>query len=450
MSQSVRKGLPSRTPEELPDQAGPAGEGQLERLERLRKEFEANAAKAPTGKSPFDSLTEQTSHFWSRHSRASKAAIGLLLLAVVGWLPIRSLLQATSTEAVVNARLVTLRAPIEGDIEAPSHLNVGTHFAAGDTVLRVVNRRAERGRLDDLTRLIEQLTSERASIASRIADMTVMQTELTNQLRSFQEGRLNQLTARGAEIASELAAARANRDAAQQALTRVEPMAGSGSIPAATLERYRRDAKVTAETYTAIEHRLSALQVELKAAQSGTFIGDTYNDQPRSAQRIDEISQRLNELNADLRDRDTRIATLRKELTQEEKRLGERAEAVLTTPVAATVWEVLTSPGEAVVRGQDLVRLLDCSGTVVTAGVSESVYNRLHIGQPASFVLRGESDAHAGQVVGLTGVASAPANLAIQPSALSKEPYRVTVRLVDSDPTEGCKVGRTGRVTFGQ
>lgn len=450
MSQSVRKGLPSRAPGVLPDQPDRTGEGQLDRLERLRKEFEANAAKAPAGRSPFDALTKQASQFWSRHSRASKAAIGLLLLAVVGWLPIRSLLQATSTEAVVNARLVTLRTPIEGDIEAPAGINVGTKFKAGDTVLRVVNRRAERSRLDDLTRLISQVESERQSIASRIADMTTMQTDLTSQLRSFQEGRLNQLKARAAEIASELAAARANRDAAQQALSRVQPMANSGSIPTATLERYRRDAQVTAETYTAIEHRLSALQVELKATQAGTFIGDTYNDQPRSAQRIDEIGQRLNELNADLRDRDTRIATLRKELTEEEKRHGERAEAVLTTPVAATVWEVLTSPGETVVRGQDLVRLLDCSGTVVTAGVSESVYNRLHIGQSASFVLRGESDVHAGQVVGLTGVASAPANLAIRPSALAKEPYRVTVRLADNDPTEGCKVGRTGRVTFGQ
>jgi multidrug resistance efflux pump len=450
MSQSVRKGLPSRSPEVVPDPAAGDGEGQLERLERLRQEFEANAAKAPAGKSPFVAVTQQASKFWSTHSRVSKAIIGLLLLAVVGWLPIRSLLQATSTEAVVNARLVTLRAPIEGDIESPTGINVGTHFKAGDTVLRVVNRRAERSRLDDLTRLIDQIESERAGIGSRIADMAVIQAELTGQLRSFQEGRLNQLKARAAEIASEMAAARANRDAAQQALARVQPMANSGSIPAATLERYKRDAQVTAETYTAIEHRLSAMQVELKAAEAGTFIGDTYNDQPRSAQRIDEIAQRLNELNADLRDRDTRIATLRKELTQEEKRHGERAEAVLTTPVAATVWEVLTSPGETVVRGQDLVRLLDCSGTVVTAGVSESVYNRLHIGQSASFVLRGESDAHAGQIVGLTGVASAPANLAIQPSALSKEPYRVTVRLLDSDPTEGCKVGRTGRVTFGK
>ena len=157
MSQSVRKGLPSRSPEVVPDPAAGDGEGQLERLERLRQEFEANAAKPPAGKSPFDALTKQASKFWSTHSRASKAVIGLLLLAVVGWLPIRSLLQATSTEAVVNARLVTLRAPIEGDIEAPAGINVGTHFKAGDTVLRVVNRRADRSRIDDLTRLIDQL-----------------------------------------------------------------------------------------------------------------------------------------------------------------------------------------------------------------------------------------------------------------------------------------------------
>jgi hypothetical protein len=230
MSQSVRKDLPGAVSEVLPKQTpeppeAPADIAQvnepLSRLERLRQEFEANAAKLPAGdKSPFATATQHASRFWSKHSRASKALIGLLLVASVGWLPIRSLLQATSTEAVVNARLVTLRAPIEGEVEAPAGINVGTHFAAGDTVLRVVNRRAERARLDDLTRLIDQLESERASIASRIADMTAMHTELSNQLRSFQDGRLRQLTARGAEIASELAAARANRDAAQQALAR--------------------------------------------------------------------------------------------------------------------------------------------------------------------------------------------------------------------------------------
>ena len=54
-----------------------------------------------------------------------------------------------------------------------------------------------------------------------------------------------------------------------------------------------------------------------------------------------------------------------------------------------------------------------------------------------------------GRIVSLTGVATAPANLAIQPAALAKEPYRVTVALPEM-PTKGrCSVGRTGRVTFG-
>ena len=89
----------------------------------------------------------------------------------------------------------------------------------------------------------------------------------------------------------------------------------------------------------------------------------------------------------------------------------------------------MTAPGETVVRGQDLVRVLDCSGVVVTATVGETAYNQLRIGDAARFRFRGASTDYQGRIVGLTGVATAPANLAIQPSALAKEPYRVTVAL---------------------
>jgi hypothetical protein len=45
------------------------------------------------------------------------------------------------------------------------------------------------------------------------------------------------------------------------------------------------------------------------------------------------------------------------------------------------------------------------------------------------------------------GAAGAPANLAINPDALSKEPYRVTVAPRDA-ASHACTVGRTGRVVF--
>ncbi len=157
------------------------------------------------------------------------------------------------------------------------------------------------------------------------------------------------------------------------------------------------------------------------------FIGDSYNDRPRSSQRADEVAQRLSEVAADIRERETHIASLRTEIAEETRRYEEIAAAELTAPVRGSVWEVMTAPGETVVRGQELVRLLDCSGVVVTATVGEAAYNRLRIGDTARFRLRGESTDHKGRIIGLTGVATAPANLAIQPSALAKEPYRVTV-----------------------
>jgi hypothetical protein len=85
---------------------------------------------------------------------------------------------------------------------------------------------------------------------------------------------------------------------------------------------------------------------------------------------------------------------------------------------------------------------------VVTATVGETAYNQLRIGDPARFRLRGESRDHKGRIIGLTGVATAPANLAIQPAALSKEPYRVTVALPSLATPGQCDIGRTGRVTF--
>jgi multidrug resistance efflux pump len=430
-----------------PEESGP--DDSRARLERLRVEFESNATKPPKlGEKP--GAPNAKPAVWLEHRRMWKAAIGLALLIAVGWIPVRALLETTSTEAVVNARLISLRAPIEGQVEpAEQSVHIGTQLVPGQAVLRIVNSRAERGRLDDLRRLVDQLDNERVGIAQRIVELTTLRHDLNNQVRIFQDGRIRQLTERAAEIKRELAAALINRDTAAKALARVQPLASS-AVTEATMEKYTKEARVTAETHAAIEHRLAAIEVELKAAQSGRFVGDTYNDKPRSSQRVDEVSQRLGELTADLREREARIFTLRKEIADETKRYQENSKAELLAPVASRVWEMLTAPGESVVRGQDLVRLLDCSGIVITAAVGESVYNTLHIGQSAVFRLRGENEPHAGQIVGLTGVSAAPSNFAIQPSALAKEPYRVTVTLRDPRQATDCKIGRTGRVTFGE
>jgi multidrug resistance efflux pump len=193
---------------------------------------------------------------------------------------------------------------------------------------------------------------------------------------------------------------------------------------------------------------LAAVQVELDAVRRGEYVGDTYNDRPSSAQQADDLSVRIAELHADLRARDSRLAELRTDLDGESTRYAELAQAELVSPVKGSIWEVLVSPGEEVRRGQDLVRLLDCSGVVVTGSVTESVYNHLRLGDRAGFRLSGESVEYPGRVLRLSGLAAPPDNLAILSSALLTGSYRVTVAVPEIAAGSSCMVGRTGKLTF--
>src|SRR4029453_5829582 len=50
--------------------------------------------------------------------RFIKTALAVALVGIIGWGPLRTLLRPTSVEAVVNARLVTLKSPIAGEVSA--------------------------------------------------------------------------------------------------------------------------------------------------------------------------------------------------------------------------------------------------------------------------------------------------------------------------------------------
>ena len=75
--------------------------------------------------------------------RAAKIAAGALIVAVFGWIPLQTVLQSSSVEAVINSRVVTLRAPIDGEISAPDATLLESGVVPqGRMVLRIVNARA--------------------------------------------------------------------------------------------------------------------------------------------------------------------------------------------------------------------------------------------------------------------------------------------------------------------
>ena len=413
--------------------------------ERLKTNF-SEVENEPSSTKP-----SPTSRFLNVR-RSLKIAIGLLIVAVFGWIPLRTIWQTSSVEAVVNARLVTLRSPIDGHITTksslPSPLNTITE---GDTILRVVNSRGERSRLDELRRQLSRLEAERPSLSAKLTTAKAAQENFARQASQFREGRILQLEARIAEIQSSIEAAAAQREEAMAAVERATSLAKSGTVSTVELAHRTRDRSVAQQTETGARRRLDAAKVELMALQQGTYLGDSYNDRPSSVQREDEMRQRVADLTADLTHSDAEVNWFNKEIASEQLHYINRSEADIKAPVSGRIWETMTSPGEDVTAGQPLLKELDCSGAVVTANVTERVYNHLQLGEPTSFKPNDGGSAINGTVVNLTGASGAPANLAINPDVLNKEPYRVTVSLPQATGiAKDCNVGRTGRVVFGR
>lgn len=385
--------------------------------------------------------------------RGLKVAALLALVAFVGWQPMQRLLTISSVEAVVNARLVTIRSPIDGELKAGAMPTPGTEIGQPTELARVVNVRLDRTRLDELTQAIARTREERAALAFRLEAVKAEHAEAQEQVTRFLKARQRQLAARRSELAAELAAATATHEDLAAARRRAEQLLDKNAASQAQLDRARRDERVAAHAVAAARERLTALDVEVEANAAGQFMGDTYNDRPRSFERLEDARLKLAELTAEIAQRDARLVRLAESQDLEASRVRELSDAVVSLPGSMTVWEVLAAPGEPVNRGQDLVRLLDCSAPVVTAIVSEAVFNRLYVGAPARFQLKDTREVADGRVVQLAGQGDAAANLAISPAVLQKERFRVTVAVPSLAQTRArantCPIGRTGRVTFG-
>jgi multidrug resistance efflux pump len=200
--------------------------------------------------------------------RVSGGMLGLVGVAIVGLIADRQLSQTSSIEAVVNGRVVTLRAPMNGDVEAGStQLDVGTSIARGDILFRITNPGVDRSRVHDLTGQIEQLEDERPSLTARLGNARMLLNDLTQQTRLFVEARILQLEARQDELRAELAAAKARSVEAKISLDRIATLAGKGWVPTAQLNRAERDGSLAEELEAAAQKRLHAAGIELAAAQ---------------------------------------------------------------------------------------------------------------------------------------------------------------------------------------
>ena len=306
-----------------------------------------------------------------------RLAVGLILVALALWVIIGEQITGASADATINAKLVTLRAPIAGTLSIPAR-PIGGAVSRGEIIARLEDNRADSMRLNDLS--MEVRLAEAA-----VARLTVQRDETASMIKMLETRFGTFRSARIAEIETRLSFARERLD-----------LLVSGDLPAVFDIAPPEDAGVertgTPEAtglrdlwINAASERIAVLENELQAAQAGVFLGDGYNDAPNAEQRAIELRSEIAALEAQLTEAGTRLETIRERMADERQTVALTRGAEIAAPVNGRYWEELASNLEEMQRGDPIARVLDCDSTFVTLSLTESVYNTLSIGNSAVF-----------------------------------------------------------------
>ncbi|HEV7436232.1 MAG TPA: HlyD family efflux transporter periplasmic adaptor subunit [Pseudorhizobium sp.] len=383
--------------------------------------------------------------------RSLKIIAGLVLVVAALFVIIGEQLTGASANAFVNAQITTTRAPIAGQLRLLDR-PVGARVSAGDPLGEISDPLVDNVRLADLLKEQAEVNAEADRMRSLLSSLDGSIKQLQDRSAAYTEERNRQLDAQADAAASLAEAAEARRRLAELGLARAERLASSGARTAEALEQAQSLAEVSALELRNVRQQNAIAQIALSAAGRGVFLGDGYNDQPYSQQRISELEVQRAELQASLAAQILLVDSLDARIAAERLRVNRLSSSSLQSNVNGLVWDYNARSGEIVQRGQDILRLVDCDSTIVTLSVSENVYNTLQLGTPATFRLNGDSRAFGGTVTRLAGSGTATVyeNLAISPSERHLQRFDVALHVpaLRENPDLKCLIGRTGRVFF--
>lgn len=376
--------------------------------------------------------------------RFTRLILGILVVLAALWIIVGEQMAGASGDAVVNARVVTLRADTAGRIEMPNRL-LGSHVEIGEGIASVDDALVDVIRLNDLRMERAFLDAEAGRIEADLAASVAILEGLKTRGETFHARRLEEVRTRLSHARARLALLeeRGAVDAGEQRV-----------VDAVDPEQDRLPAEPVLYEL-ALDHareRVEVLEIALAAAEAGVFLGDGYNDAPNSEQYAVVLEGEIAGLAASLTETRQRAEAVDARIEREEVRVNTLRGGQIESPVRGLLWTVLQSDGVTVQRGDPVMTLVDCASVMVTVPVSENVYNRLEIGQEARVRLNGSSevlDATISRLAG-SGAATVYEHLAVAPSQQHLERYDValTVPALRDAGNEGCLIGRTGRAFF--
>ncbi len=381
--------------------------------------------------------------------RVVRIVFGLALLVAAGWVLWPYLVRIVGTSAVVNAQLVTLRSPVDGQIVVPS-ASAGSPLRAGEVVLVVEASAAPREVLDEAELHERRTANELAAVEDRLAELRALLDELEARAERRRALLVEWLGRREHAALARARSLEARLGALDATLARTVRLAARGAAKASAVDDLRFERDALAAERTAALATAESLALEREAARAGFALDLGAGESVHLQQTLDLHRRQLVELTAErLRLRhDLEAARLR--VARAHASVARRARFAPTAPGPGAVWSASPPAGTSVHTGDIVGQFVDCTRRFLEVTVAERHVGRLEIGTPASVRLRGSDHWEESRVLAVMGAGAVldGRELAAKPRKLGSGELRILLDHPDrtGDATRFCDVGRGAEV----
>lgn len=392
---------------------------------------------------------------WLRRSLKIGAAGILLaagLLAELG-----TVVRVQSTDAVVSAPRIGVRAPIGGMVAAGGP-TIGQTVKRGAVLARLSDPRVSRLPLEELETRAARLRAELAAAAQRRDELVALQADLTQRAQAHSRVLAARFDAEIAGADATVAADAARQEQSRRELARRRTLAAGGDVTTADLERSQMAYDTASQEGAAQEAQRRSLRTQRNAAAVGVYAEPGANDTSYAAERRDEVALRMGDLDqsvavltADLAETDAMAAATAADIAK-------RGEADILAPTDGIIWRNGAHEGDLVAAGDIVADLVACDQAVVVAAITQRDLTAILVGGTATVRLSGETQDRKGRVLATLaeGAIAGDPRLAALPTtdkipgavalvALGPSEDTVAADAANPDGT-ACMVGRNARV----
>lgn len=385
--------------------------------------------------------------------RAARILFGIAFLAIGVTVITPYLFNTISTDAVINARVIPLVAPIRGTIQSEPP-KAGVQVRRGAVLVSIADPRVDRTEFDRLRLESAGLDERIAAQRQVLVELEALQHTLKiNQLK-FRTATEDVIAHRLAEANAALATAVSEYDRTEKQFQRRSRLRAKGFVSAAAMDAMIAAAERARQDVLRRRAERDGLATELRAVRDGVFADSGRNDAPYSQQRLDEITLRKIDVRAQIRELRIRTDEFRKALAVERTRFRNRSSATITAPIEGVVWRKIVHKGATVAPNERVISLLDCSNLILHVPLGERHFEDVRPGDTARVLLIGSSEEFTARVISLRGMGANRREelLAAELPPLGGDQFLVTLTIDGRDLTDRanrfCHVGRNAEVRF--